>query len=70
MTLLQVGDSVRRQHLWDGSRWAGQPTGPVLTVTEIETVYPVECRVATTVINLSDGRWAYPHNLHRVADGG
>ena len=59
MLSMQPGDVVRRRKPWDGSKEAGIPYGPVLTVLK---TYPLE---SYSVCKLSDGRHEFDFNLQR-----
>jgi hypothetical protein len=56
---LRHGDFVRRVHPWDGSREAGTPVGPLLSVRKVHPLEPV------AVCELSDGRSEFECNLER-----
>jgi hypothetical protein len=61
---LKVGSDVKRQHIWDGTSYAGKPIGPVLTVTKIRDHRPCDGPIEINAIaELSDGSWSFVWNL-------
>lgn len=66
---MQPGYQVQKQHPYDGTRRAGKPEGPVLTVMRVEDHCPVDGpNRKDEVVWLSDGSWCFPWNLTRVLD--
>jgi hypothetical protein len=58
---LSAGARVRRSHPWDGSRRAGQPVGPELTVTKFYNYGDL------SLVELSDGSHAFAWTLVPVS---
>jgi hypothetical protein len=66
---MKVGSMVRKIHVYDGTKYAGQPTGPALTITKITEHVRSEDNGITVAIWLSDGTWEQAWNLREVNDG-
>ena len=61
---MNIGDKVRHVHIWDGSSYAGKPTGPVLTITEIKDHKPCDGpHKKDEIAILSDGSWSFVWNI-------
>lgn len=58
---------VRRRHPYDGSPQAGEPIGPILTVTKIADHVTADGIIERAcVFYLSDGTWEFEWNLKKV----
>lgn len=67
VTTVVVGAKVRKQHPYDGSRYAGRPFGPVLTVKSVEPHKPADGLGSGTVVHFVENNdWAFAHNLHVI----
>ena len=64
---IKKGDKVRKQHAYDGTRRAGVPEGPVLTVLDVRDNHPVDGSMEkNSNVFLSDGSLECPWNLTKV----
>ena len=61
---MNIGDKVKKNHVWDGSQLAGKPMGPILTIINIEDHKPVDGPIKpNALISLSDGSYTFEGNL-------
>lgn len=62
---MEIGDKVRRQHVWDGTTNGGKPIGEVLTVIDIvDHSWHGGAMVEEKVVaKLSDGQEEFVWNL-------